>query len=134
MYFFVWAQKFPQDANLVAAALLMDGIFDEEFVQTVLKDYSWEEYRKMMTDYNPIDEDLSSWFMAVALMSMIFENSEDDESTSWMKLESMISTSHTNNFTFFLNKWIAFIDLYNILKIFLSGGESNGFKWLAFII
>ena len=36
----------------------------------------------MMTDYNPIDEDLSSWFMAVALMSMIFENSEDDESTS----------------------------------------------------
>ncbi|MBR6024467.1 MAG: hypothetical protein IK044_05920 [Methanobrevibacter sp.] len=67
---------------MVAAALLMDGIFDEEFVQTVLKDYSREEYRKRMTDYNPIDEDLSSWFMAVALMSMIFENSEDDESTS----------------------------------------------------
>lgn len=80
--FAIWANKFPEDANLIAAALLMAKVYDDELIKTILDDYSEEEYRKRLTEYDPIDEELSSWFMAIALLGMIFGNSKDDEVTS----------------------------------------------------
>ena len=68
--FAVWAQRFPKDANLVAAALLMAKGFDDELVKTILDDFSQEEYDKRLTEYEPIDEELYSWFLIAALLGM----------------------------------------------------------------
>ena len=76
--FAVWAQRFPKDANLVAAALLMAKGFDVELVKTILDDFSQEEYNKRLTEYEPIDEETYSWFLAVALLGMTIDNSNDD--------------------------------------------------------
>ena len=76
--FAVWAQRFPKDANLVAAALLMAKGFDVELVKTILDDFSQEEYNKRLTEYEPIDEEAYSWFLAVALLGMTIDNSNDD--------------------------------------------------------
>jgi hypothetical protein len=77
--FAIWASKFPKDANLVGAALLMSYIYDDELVTTILDDFTEEDYKKRLTEYDPIDEELSSWFMAIVLFGMIFANSKDDE-------------------------------------------------------
>lgn len=79
LIFALWASKFPEDANMVGAALLMASIYDDELVQTILDDFDQDEYRKRLTEYDAIDEELSSWFMAFALIGIIFSNSNDDE-------------------------------------------------------
>ena len=100
LLFALWASEFPKDANLVAAALLMSSIYNDELVNTILEDFTQDEYRKRLTEYDPIDEELSSWFMAIALVGMIFGNSKDDESQE--KLTSKEYAEHyiklTNNF------------------------------------
>ena len=78
MNFAIWAKKFPKDANLVAAALLMVKGFDDELVKTILDDFSQEEYNKRLTEYEPIDEEAYSWFLVAALLGMTIDNSNDD--------------------------------------------------------
>ena len=78
MNFAIWAQRFPKDANLVAAALLMAKGFDVELVKTILDDFSQEEYNKRLTEYEPIDEEAYSCFLVAALLGMTIDNSNDD--------------------------------------------------------
>lgn len=78
LLFALWASKFPEDSNLIAAAILMAKIYDDELVRKVLDDFSQDEYIKKLSEYDPIDEELSLWFLTIALMGMVFHNSDDD--------------------------------------------------------
>jgi predicted outer membrane repeat protein len=94
LIFAIWASKFPEDANMIGAALLMASIYDDEMVKTILDDFDREEYRRRLDEYEPIDEELASWFKVMSLISMIFDNtkdSEEDDLTSEEYAEKYIS-------------------------------------------
>ena len=77
--FALWASRFPEDANMIGAALMMANIYGDDLVRTILDDFDKEEYKKRLKEYDPIDEELSSWFGLVSLIVEIFVNSTDDE-------------------------------------------------------
>ncbi len=79
LVFMVWAEKFPEDANLIAAALILANVYDDELVKMVIDDFSQEEYRKKLTECDPIDEELQSWFFTLALVSIVFKRSKEDD-------------------------------------------------------
>ena len=56
----------------------MAKVYDDDLVRKVLDDFSQDEYIKKLSEYDPIDEELSLWFLTIALMGMVFDNSDDD--------------------------------------------------------
>ncbi|SDA49145.1 right-handed parallel beta-helix repeat-containing protein [Methanobrevibacter millerae] len=124
LLFALWADKFPEDANLVGAALLMGSIYGDELVRVILEDFTQEEYRRRLTQYDPIDEELSSWFMAVALVGMIFANSKDDEDEE--KLTSDEYAQHYIDFTNnFANADEEKDDVYDSIKDLVNEWRQN---------
>lgn len=98
MIFMIWADNFPEDANLIAAALILANIYDDGLVKIVIKDFSHDEYRRKLMDHKPIDEELQSWFLTFALMSMIFKSSREDESGMTSKEYSDRYIEYLDNF------------------------------------
>ena len=96
LLFLLWASEFPNDANMIGAALLMENVFDEEFVTTILEDFTVDGYRKRFTECDPIDEEMHSWFMAGALLGVIFGGSKNEDMTSKEYGEKYINL--TNDF------------------------------------
>lgn len=75
----LWGDEFPEDANMIAASLILANIYDDELVEAILEDFSQEEYKKKLDEYDPIDNELYSWFRAIAMLSMAL-NFEENES------------------------------------------------------
>lgn len=124
LWFAIWASEFPKDANLVAAALLMSSIYNDELVKTILEDFTQDEYRNRLTEYDPIDEELSSWFMAVALVGVIFRNSKDDESQ-----EKLTSKEYAENYIKLTNNFADVDeekdDVYGAIKDLVNEWKEN---------